>query len=63
MNVLLAEVESGMDLKVLTDLWAQAKIMITDIIGIVQQHPLLVCMLIALPLVGLGVGLFKRLVS
>lgn len=63
MNFLLADPVAGMDLGVLTDLWTQAKTMITDVIGIVAQHPLLVCMLIALPLVGLGVGLFKRLVS
>lgn len=52
-----------MDLSVLGTLWTQAKIMITDVIDVVSSHPLLICMLIALPLVGLGVGLFKRLVN
>ena len=52
-----------MDLSVLTTLWTQVKTMIVDVIGIVSAHPLLICMLIALPLVGLGVGLFKRLVN
>ena len=51
-----------MDLSVLTTLWNQAKTMITDVIGIVSGEPLLVTLLVALPLVGLGVGLFKRLV-
>ncbi len=54
---------SSMNLDVLGTLWTQAKTMILDVIDIVSAHPLLVCMLIALPLVGLGVGLFKRLVS
>lgn len=63
MNILMVEGDGIMNLDVLTSLWTQAKTMITDVIGIVAQHPLLVCMLIALPLVGLGVGLFKRLVS
>lgn len=61
--LMVGETSSGMDLSVLTQLWTQAKSMITDVITIVSSHPLLVCMLIALPLVGLGVGLFKRLVS
>ena len=61
--LMVGEASSGMDLSVLTQLWTQAKGMITDVISIVSSHPLLVCMLIALPLVGLGVGLFKRLVS
>lgn len=51
-----------MDLTVLTTLWTQAKTMIVDVIGIVSSEPLLVTLLVALPLVGLGVGLFKRLV-
>lgn len=52
-----------MDLSSLDSLWTFAKGGLTDVIGLVQQHPLLVVMLIGLPLVGLGVGLFKRLVS
>lgn len=51
-----------MDLSVLSTLWTQAKTMITDVINIVSGEPLLVTLLVALPLVGLGVGLFKRLV-
>lgn len=54
---------TGMNLSVLTDLWDIALVMIQDVVALVSQHPLLICMLIALPLVGLGVGLFKRLVS
>ena len=62
--MLLAEGDPKiMDLTVLGNLWTQAKGMILDVIDIISGHPLLVCMLIALPLVGLGVGLFKRLVS
>lgn len=52
-----------MDLSVLSTLWTQAFSMIGDVVTLVSAHPLLVCMLIALPLVGLGVGLFKRLVA
>lgn len=54
---------TGMDLSVLGDVWDIALSMLQDVVGLVSQHPLLVCMLIALPLVGLGVGLFKRLVG
>lgn len=52
-----------MDLTVLTTLWTQAKTMIVDVIGIVADNPLMVCICVALPLVGLGVGLFKRIVA
>lgn len=55
--------QTGMDLSVLGDVWDIALSMMQDVVSLVSQHPLLVCMLIALPLVGLGVGLFKRLVS
>lgn len=51
-----------MDLTVIGTLWTQVKTMLGDVITIVSGHPLLICMLIALPLVGLGVGMFKRLV-
>lgn len=57
------DTQSAMDLSVLGDVWDIALDMMQDVVGLVSAHPLLVCMLIALPLVGLGVGLFKRLVS
>ncbi len=52
-----------MSLDVVSQVWTIAKTMMTDTIGIVQQHPLLIVTLVAVPLVGLGIGLFKRLVS
>lgn len=51
-----------MDLTVISNFWAVAKTMITDTIGIVTGNALLVTLVIAVPLVGLGVGLFNRLV-
>lgn len=63
MNILAEEVASKLNLDVLTTLWTQAKGMITDVITIIAGQPLLTCICVALPLVGLGVGLFKRLVS
>lgn len=52
-----------MDLTVLGTLWTQVFSMIGDVVTLVSSHPLLITTLIALPLVGLGVGLFKRLVG
>ena len=48
-------------LSVLQDLWTQAAGMIIDVINIVASQPLLVMLVIALPLVGIGIGLFSRI--
>lgn len=45
-----------------TSFWTVAKDMITDTINIVTSNPLLVTIIIAVPLIGIGVGLFNRLV-
>lgn len=50
-----------MDLSVVTDLWGIVKPIIVDVIGIVKAEPLMVALIIALPLIGLGVGLFSRI--
>lgn len=48
-------------LSVLQDLWKQGAGMIIDTINIIASQPLLVMLVIALPLVGLGIGLFSRI--
>lgn len=48
-------------LGVLQDLWDQGAGMIIDTINIIASQPLLVMLVIALPLVGLGIGLFSRI--
>jgi hypothetical protein len=48
-------------LSVLQDLWEQGAGMIIDTINIIASQPLLVMLVIALPLVGLGIGLFSRI--
>ncbi len=48
-------------LSVLQDLWLQGAGMIIDTINIIASQPLLVMLVIALPLVGLGIGLFSRI--
>ena len=48
-------------LGVLQDLWKQGAGMIIDTINIIASQPLLVMLVIALPLVGLGIGLFSRI--
>lgn len=48
-------------LGVLQDLWLQGAGMIIDTINIIASQPLLVMLVIALPLVGLGIGLFSRI--
>lgn len=50
-----------MDLGIISDIWVVVKPFITDIIDIVSAEPLLVALIIALPLIGLGVGLFSRI--
>lgn len=52
-----------MNLDIIGSLWGVCKNMITDVIGIVSSEPLLVCLVVALPLIGLGVGLFKRIIN
>ena len=52
-----------MDLSVISSLWSYAVNMIKDVITIVSGEPLLVCLVVALPLIGLGVGLFKRIIN
>ena len=51
-----------LDLTPVTSIWDIGKTMIGDVIEVVSTHPLLVVTLIAIPLVGLGISLFKRLV-
>ena len=45
------------------DLWQFGASMMMDTVAIVSNQPILVALLFALPLVGLGIGLFKRLIS
>lgn len=64
-NFLLSGAESTpapMNFEGVESLWDKAFGWLGDVVGIVSGHPLLVVMLIGLPLVGLGVGLFKKLV-
>lgn len=51
-----------MALDVIGEVWGSGSSMLTDVIDIVASQPLLIILLVALPLVGLGIGLFKRLV-
>lgn len=51
-----------MSLDVVGDVWQSGSSMLTDVIDIVASQPLFIILLVALPLVGLGIGLFKRLV-
>lgn len=49
------------DLSVLQQLWQQAAGMIIDTINIIASQPMLVMLCVAMPLVGLGIGLFSRI--
>lgn len=51
-----------MDLSSLGELWAYAQSMLQDVIAIISNHGLLVCLVLVVPLIGLGVSLFKRIV-
>lgn len=51
-----------MGFDVVGEVWESGSSMLTDVIDIVASQPLLIILLVALPLVGLGIGLFKRLV-
>lgn len=51
-----------MGLDVVGEVWKSGSSMLTDVIDLVASQPLLIILLVALPLVGLGIGLFKRLV-
>lgn len=51
-----------MGLDVVGEVWESGSSMLTDVIDIVASQPLFIILLVALPLVGLGIGLFKRLV-
>lgn len=48
-------------LDVLQQLWTYGAGMVVDTINIIASQPLLVMLVIALPLVGLGIGLFSRI--
>lgn len=52
-----------MDLSLLGNLWNYAQSMLQDVISIISSQPLLVVMVIALPLIGIGIGLFKRIIN
>lgn len=52
-----------MDLDTLGNVWNYAQSMFQDTLAIISNHPILVTILIALPLVGIGVGLFKRIIN
>lgn len=49
------------DLGVLQQLWLQGAGMIIDTINIIASQQLLVMLVVCLPLVGLGIGLFSRI--
>ena len=50
-----------MDLSVLNTLWKYTAGMLVDTINIIASQQLLVMLVICLPLVGIGIGLFSRL--
>lgn len=43
------------------DIWQYAQSMLQDTLAIISNYPILVAIIIALPLLGVGIGLFKRL--
>lgn len=52
-----------MDLSVVQNLWTYGAGMLMDTIAIVSSQDLLVILVIALPLIGIGIGLFKRIIN
>lgn len=52
----------AMDLTQVGNVWNYAQSMLQDTLAIVSNNPLLIALLIALPLVGIGIGLFKRII-
>lgn len=52
-----------MDLSVVQNLWTYGAGMLMDTIAIISSQDLLVIMVIALPLIGIGIGLFKRIIN
>lgn len=52
-----------MDLSAVGNVWNYAQSMLQDTLAIVSNYPILVILLIALPLVGIGIGIFKRLIN
>ena len=52
-----------MDLSVVQTLWTYGAGMLMDTIAIISSQDLLVTLVLALPLVGLGIGLFKRIIG
>lgn len=52
-----------MDISSVGDIWQYAQSMLQDTLAIISNHGILVALIIALPLVGIGIGLFKRLIS
>lgn len=56
--------EAGdLDLSIVQETWTYAAGMLMDTIAIVSSQQLIAIIVIALPLVGLGIGLFKRVIS
>ena len=52
-----------LDLAVLQQLWLQAAGMLIDTINIIASQPLLVMITVAMRLVGIGIGMFKRILA
>lgn len=52
----------AIDFSSVGELWSFGASMLQDVIAIISNQPILVALVFALPLVGLGIGLFKRLV-
>lgn len=52
-----------LDLSIVQELWTYGAGMLMDTIAIVSSQQLIAILVIALPLVGIGIGLFKRVIS
>lgn len=51
-----------MDLSTVGNVWNYAQSMLQDVIAIISNYPLLVTLVLTLPLIGIGIGLFKRII-
>ena len=52
-----------LDFSSVGEVWSFGASMMMDTIAIISNNALLVALVFALPLVGLGIGLFKRLIG
>lgn len=52
-----------MDLSTVGNIWNYAQSMLQDVIAIISNYPLLITLVLTLPLIGIGIGLFKRIIN